>query len=371
MSAERQWLSAAAYPAPRRVQPANDTLNADTAYRLMCEGTALLWQGDFINARLLLQAVQRRVERKLPVAAAADSPEQAFHKHRQAQAQRARILALLLVPVETDGSIPLRRSPHWHEDIEAVYGRLEAPAMVSLRELQGVHGAGEWRRRGVAIAALGGHTIHPWHGVFSPVRGEYLELLEHAPLPSQAERALDVGTGTGVIAALLARRGIAKVVATDKQLQALACARDNLNRLGLASRVQVREADLFVDGVFDLLVCNPPWLPGKPATPLESAIYDPDSRMLRGFLAGAAKHLAPTGEAWLILSDLAERLELRSRQQLLDWINQAGLRVLDRLDVRPRQRANAKRTPGMAVDALEAARRAEITSLWRLAHSPV
>lgn len=371
MSAERQWLSAAAYPAPRRVQPADDTISADAAYRLMCEGTALLWQGDFTNARLLLQAVNRRVERKLPAAQPTDSAQQAFHKHRQAQAQRARILVLLMVPIDADGSIPLRRGPDWRDDIEAVYGKLEAPAMVSLRELQGVHGAGEWRRRGVAIAALGGQTIHPWHGVFSPVRGEYLELIGRPPLPLQAERALDVGTGTGVIAALLARRGISKVVATDNNPQALACARDNLARLGLASRVQVRKADLFAEGVFDLLVCNPPWLPGKPATPLESAIYDPDSQMLKGFLMGAAAHLAPGGEAWLILSDLAERLELRSRQQLLDLINQSGLRVVDRLDIRPRQRADAKQVPGTAIDALEAARRAEITSLWRLGHSTV
>ena len=40
--------------------------------------------------------------------------------------------------------------------------------------------------------------------------------------------------------------------------------------------------------------------------------------------------------------------------------------VVDRLDIRPRQRADAKQVPGTAIDALEAARRAEITSLWRL-----
>lgn len=34
-----------------------------------------------------------------------------------------------------------------------------------------------------------------------------------------------------------------------------------------------------------LIVCNPPWLPGWPASLLEQAVYDPDSRMLRGFIA--------------------------------------------------------------------------------------
>lgn len=35
--------------------------------------------------------------------------------------------------------------------------------------------------------------------------------------------------------------------------------------------------------------------------------------MLRGFLDGLTAHLAPGGEGWLVLSDLAERLELRGR----------------------------------------------------------
>jgi prophage antirepressor-like protein len=84
--------------------------------------------------------------------------------------------------------------------------------------------------------------------------------------------------------------------------------------------------------------------------------------MLRGFLAGARARLLPGGEAWLVLSDLAEHLGLRSRALLLDWINQAGLRVLGRLDARPAHGRAADRA-----DPLHAARAAEVTSLWRLA----
>jgi methylase of polypeptide subunit release factors len=109
-------------------------------------------------------------------------------------------------------------------------------------------------------------------------------------------------------------------------------------------------------------VCNPPWLPGRAGSTLEQAVYDPDSRMLRGFLAGLAARLAPGGEGWLILSDLAERLGLRPRAQLEGWIADAGLAVVGRLDTRPRH--------GKAFDAsdpLHAARSAEVTSLWRIA----
>ncbi len=73
-------------------------------------------------------------------------------------------------------------------------------------------------------------------------------------------------------------------------------------------------------------------------------------------------HLAPGGEGWLILSDLAELLGLRSREQLTAAIAAAGLRVLDRLDTRPRHPRAAD-----PADPLHRARAAEVTSLWRLA----
>jgi prophage antirepressor-like protein len=84
--------------------------------------------------------------------------------------------------------------------------------------------------------------------------------------------------------------------------------------------------------------------------------------MLKGFLAGLKKHLLPDGEGWLILSDLAEHLGLRTRSELLDWIALAGLRVLGREDTRPEHKKVFDQG-----DALHAARSAEITSLWRLA----
>ena len=136
---------------------------------------------------------------------------------------------------------------------------------------------------------------------------------------------MDVGTGTGVLAAMLAHRGVANSIATEHDPRALACARDNFDRLGIGSSVQLVEADLFADARVALVICNPPWLPGKPGSAIEHAVYDPDSRMLRGFLAGLASHLVPQGEGWLILSDLAEHLGLRPRATLLAWIEAAGL----------------------------------------------
>lgn len=377
------WHSEAGRPAPARMQVADDRLAADAAYHLICEGSTLLWQGDFFNARHLMEALKRRLDKpKLrgkaqknakpahPPAPAA-TPALAFHQQRQVQARRAHILGSILIPLNGDYRIPLRRAPDVQAACTQAWGPADGTArVIALRELQGIVSAYEWRKNGVQIPALqtlGGYDrIHPHYGVFSPVRGEYVDLVAQAPLPATATQkaavAWDIGTGTGVLAAVLARRGVPQVIATDNAARALACAQDNVQRLGVAAQVQLCNVDLFPPGHADLIVCNPPWLPVRATTSLEQAVYDPDSRMLRGFLAGLAAHLRPGGEGWLILSDLAEHLGLRSRADLLAWTEAAGLRVVGRLDIRPHHRKAQN-----ASDPLHSARAAEVTSLWRLA----
>ncbi|MBC7500572.1 MAG: class I SAM-dependent methyltransferase [Herminiimonas sp.] len=369
-----RWRSGAGLAPPSRVIVADDSMTADSAFRLASEGTAILWRGDFQNARQLLQAIARRIDkpprRVRKKSDAPATPLALFNAYRQAQSQRARTLGMLLMPIGAGYAMPLRRAPDLHEACTQAYGPADANAdaagtdsVASLREIQGLIGAYEWRRKGVDVAALGAR-IHPHYGVFAPIRNEYVALVAETALPSTT-LAFDIGTGTGVLAAVLARRGVARIVATDLDERAIACARENIERLGLHDRVTVERADLFPAGRAPLVVCNPPWLPARPSSPLEHAVYDPDSRMLHGFLAGLAAHLAPGGEGWLILSDLAEHLGLRTRAALLEMIDRAGLRVLGRHDVRP-QHPRASDT----TDPLHAARAAEVTSLWRLAAKP-
>ncbi len=360
-----RWHSENGAPAPKNVIIADDSTTAHTAYRLACEGTAVLWRGDFQNARQLLRAIARRIDKKPEKSAKKikkpASNTEAFHLHRQAQSQRARVLSMLLIPFDADYSIPLRRAPDVQQACNEAYGAPSDAFAASLRELLGLIGAHEWRKKGVQIDALGGR-IHPHYGVFSPVRGEYIDLVAKAPLPS-SELAFDIGTGTGVLAALLARRGVKKIIATDLDLRALACAKQNLLALEVTDQVDLLQTDLFPPGRAPLIVCNPPWIPARPNSPIEAAIYDPESRMLRGFLAGVAAHLEPQGEAWLIMSDLAAHLGLRSDTELWTWIDAGGLEVAGKMDIRPQHPKSMDKE-----DPLHTARAAEVTSLWRLKH---
>ena len=374
-----EWWSANDRPAPRRVIAVDDQLSADQAMRYAAQGVGMLWLGDYHNAKQLLKAIDRRADLQKrqsssaksqdPDVGAATQAEQ-FYQIRQKRAQRSRLKSLLLVPLEFDTSagemvLPLPRAPRVAQALEFAYGRPPADqtpsdlAAVSLQELIGAQSAHQWFVQGVDVPALGA-KIHPYYGTFLPTRHEYVDLVANAPL-AHHDVAFDIGTGTGVLAATLVKRGVRRVIGTDIHQRAVDCANENFTRLGMQEAAVAQLASMFPLGRASLIVCNPPWLPGNAKTSLDAAIYDPGSKMLLQFLDGLPHHLTDDGEGWLILSDLAELLGLRTRQMLLDAIEKAGLEVIERYDTTP-SHARARDTS----DPLHAARSREVTSLWRL-----
>lgn len=323
--------------------------------------TASVWLGDFHNAKQILAAMKKRVRNKKKPSEKAQDIQKAFHNHRMQQAQQSRILNMLAVEIQAGFQLDIPCAPDVSAALSDVYGEANAePFLLPLNQLLGFIGAHEWHKKGIFLPQLD-TQIHVPFGVFSPIRGEYLDLLAAAPLPDNIQTAFDIGTGSGVIAALLAKRGIAKITATDTNPKAITCARTNLNRMEL-TQVEIAETDLFPEGCADLIVCNPPWLPAKPTSAIETALYDPDHAMLKAFIGGVSAHLNPNGEAWLIISDLAERLHLRSPDFLAELFQTAGLRVIGVLQTKPVHSKAADPT-----DPLAFARNRETTFLYRLA----
>lgn len=352
-----RWLTADDRRPPTPVNVVGDDLTADRACRLAADGAGLLWRGDFHNARALLDAMARRidraVDRRRPLPPAAE-----FHRQRQHRAHRARLLGSVLVELAAGHVLGLRRAPDVAAACGEVFGPSDGTAVLALRELIGVRSAHEWRRTGIPVPALGAR-IHPHHGVFAPTRTDYVDLVAQAPLRPM-RTAFDIGTGTGVLAALLLHRGVPTVVATDVEPRAVACAQENLHRLGFAERSTVLRRTPFPPGRADLVVCNPPWIPGTPTSSLEAGVYDRRGTMLSAFVRGLPDHLTERGEAWLVVSDLAELLGLRDPGTLPALVSAAGLAVRERLAAPP----TTLRLPDD--DPLAHLRSRETIALWRL-----
>ncbi len=165
------------------------------------------------------------------------------------------------------------------------------------------------RLEAAVLERIEGQPIVVLPGVLNPVLMRtgafFASALEREPLVRDAE-VLDLGTGSGVCAVIVARRA-ARVTAVDLSPAAVRCARINALLSGLESRIEVLQGDLFapVGGRrFDLVLFNPPFLRGEPRDTADLAWRSTD--VAERFAAELRAHLRPDGSALLLLSTFGD-----------------------------------------------------------------
>jgi release factor glutamine methyltransferase len=139
------------------------------------------------------------------------------------------------------------------------------------------------------------------------------EMLVAAALAAPFAKMLDLGTGTGcILLSCLADRPMAQGTGTDISAAALAVAAQNADALNLTTHVTFQQADWFagVDGRFDLIVSNPPYIAADEMAGLAPEVRDWDPHLAltpggdglgayRKIAAGAGARLNPGGRLLL------------------------------------------------------------------------
>ena len=191
-------------------------------------------------------------------------------------------------------------------------------------------------------AWLGGHRFYVDERVIVPrsFLAEWIreDLGTWIAQPQRVKHALELCTGSGCLAVLLAKVLVqAQIVATDISADALAVARRNVARYRLTARVHLKRADLF-KGLgrrrYDLIIANPPYVATKAmrrlpaeyrAEPALALAGGPDGLdYVRRILAGASRHLRPGGLLVVETGHARRRVERAFPRIAFTWVAAAA-----------------------------------------------
>ena len=140
--------------------------------------------------------------------------------------------------------------------------------------------------------------------VYEPAEDTFL--LAETVKVRPGERALDVGTGTGLIALLMAKKA-RYVLGVDINPKAVELARKNA-RLNGIKNVEFKVSDLFerVEGKFDVITFNAPYLPGRPEEPIDFALVGGERgrEVIDRFIAEVPDYLSAEGRVYLVQSSI-------------------------------------------------------------------
>ncbi len=198
-------------------------------------------------------------------------------------------------------------------------------------ELQELYGAWTRYAQGVPLAVLG-RSLHPFYGTYVPTRTSHLELFATwlSGWDGPRDLAVDVGTGCGVLAMMLARAGFGRVVATDDNPNAIESVRRELVRQPAAIEPVVCDLLSGTDGPLDLVVFNPPWIRGEVEGLVDRALYFVDGDLFERFFDQAIARLAPHGRIAVLFSNVITLVQPDEPHPLETELARARLRLVSK-----------------------------------------
>ena len=253
--------------------------------------------------------------------------------YEQRQAHRARVRAAslrLLAPISGHRlNLTDARSNGF---LAELYPEL-TEFVLPFAEVQSLRRAWQRYRDGVHLAVLG-HRIHPLYGTYAPTRVSHLELFGTwlSQYSGARSRAVDVGTGCGVLALMLCKAGFERVLATDCNPNAVESVAREMRRLPAVPPLDLVCGDLFGDdkSPADLVVFNPPWMPGRVDGLLDRAlVYEDD--LFERFFDQAAARLTPEGRIVLVFSNVIELTQPDAAHPIQSAIDGGRLRLVQKL----------------------------------------
>jgi len=235
--------------------------------------------------------------------------------------------------------------------------------LIRFVDFLGMNGSWQWFHNGIQLPVLD-EKVHPFYGVYFPTRHEHLLLFDKWLKENNSfTKALDIGTGCGVLALMMLKHGISCIHATDINPNAVYSTKLEFGRRGLLSQTIVDLAALggsYAPDGSDLIVFNPPWIPVKTATGLDLATcYIPG--FFEDFLTWAHQTMKSDTTLVLLFSNFARSAGIIGQHPIEDEIkHNSRFLPVEKLEAPVTQKPSARK------NWLDQIRQREQVELWVL-----
>ena len=305
-----------------RAQPVDRSVPAAQAAAWLLAGRSLIVTDRFRTGLDILAALRAQLED--PGEAADYVAKRTFREAFQTASKR-----LLAPVVSRKVSLPDAPGAGFLAELYPDHADFALP----VEDARVLSSAWEWYVEGVYFPVLG-YRMHPFYGAYIPARMEHLELFGTwlAKYQGARDRAIDVGTGCGVLALQMAKAGFAQVLATDINPNAIESVARQMRRLPVTPPIELQHADLLgADrGPIDLIVSNPPWMKGEVGRTLDLAMYFQDGFFER-FFDQALQRLAPGGRVVLVFSIIIELSQPDVPHPIQTELDRGRFRLVEKL----------------------------------------
>lgn len=235
------------------------------AFEKLKRGSNFCFEGTYGTAMAFYSWVKKQVNSTFPISN--------YQSSRINQDKMRDLSQRLFVRIKNQ-SVDLTNAPQipWLQEFYSDLDEFYLP----FAEVLGMNGAWQWWFNGIQFPGLH-HKVHPFYGTYFPTRIDHLILFDNwLSVEKPFGKAMDLGTGCGVLSFYMLKHGIKDIIATDINPNALYSLGVDLKGLNLNGQVRLKQTSFFedIDTVeLSLVVFNPPWIPENPQNTIDLAMY--------------------------------------------------------------------------------------------------
>ena len=331
-------------PNPRRISSKSDL---DKALKQLLGGMTLCVADHYKTGLVLLQKLDEHL---------GPPPNRKSHVAlRRFKNRKRKLASLLLVPIRNH-RVGIQGVPQ-----NGFYAMLYPELtffMLPFVSIQELHGAWKDFHQGLHFNVLG-HRIHPYYGTYCPTRTEHLELFATwlSQYKGPKTTAIDVGTGTGILALLLQRAGFQNITASDHNPNAIESVTREIERHSKPNNITMVTQDLLGETAsqFELIVFNPPWMKGEAQSLIDQGMYYTGDLFER-FFDQCERDLSPGGRIVLVYSNIQSLVQPDIPHPIMAELDKGRFTLLQKMKRRLKPQKGHKRTK-------------ERCEIWELTHT--